>query len=187
MPVLHDYRCPQCRKVFEKMEAWDAEKTACECGAEAVRVFLSRREYRAQAFDPVLVFRDASGHYRFPGRNSGEVPKGYEPVFLRTTAEVRKFEKQMNAKERERYMIHKEREEATYREFLGSRRSELRQRIQHMSQFGRDFAEAAMRANDEAPSADHKFDPAFHIEAFSFDSSNRDPHTDRDSGFRGRK
>ena len=73
----------------------------------------------------------------------------------------------MNRAERERYMIHKEREDATYREFIASRRSELRQKMQHMSAFGRDLAECAMRENDNTPSVDHKFSAEFHLDAFS--------------------
>ncbi len=180
MPVVHDFRCPKCAKVFESMVPWEQEEEACECGAQARRVFISRREYRAQSFDPVLVYRDRRGHFRFPGRNSGPVPAGYEPVLLHTTAEVRNFERQMNQTERDRYMVHQERQEATYREFISSRRSELRQRLHHMSPYGRAIAEAAIRQNDNTPSCDTRFDAQFHLEAFSFDASNRDAQNDRD-------
>jgi hypothetical protein len=178
--VLHDHQCPVCGKVFEKMVNWDEERTPCACGQMATRVFLSKRAYRAQAFDPVLVYRDRSGHHRFPGRNSGQVPKGYEPIYLKTTSDVRRFEKQMNQAERERYFTHKERTEKAFAEPLKYGREHLRQAMQRMSPLGRDLAEAAMRANDNADGVDTKFNPEFHLNAFSFDSSNRDSHYDRD-------
>lgn len=178
--ILHDFKCGSCSKVFERTVSWDTEATPCDCGSEAARVFISRREYRAQAFDPVLVYRDKSGHVRFPGRNEGVTPKGYEPVYLRTSTDVRKFERQMNQKERERYFDHKERHEARFAEWTSSARSELRQKMQSMTPAGRALAEAAMRENDSKPSVDTRFDPGFHIDAFSFDSSNREGHYDRD-------
>jgi hypothetical protein len=178
--VYHDFRCKQCGKVFERRVSWDSDTIPCECGSEALRVFISHREYRAQSFDPVLIYRDKSGHTRFPGRNQGTVPDGYEPVYLRTTAEVRKFEREMNSKERERYFAHKERQEKRFEPWLANARSELRQKMQLMSPRGRDLAEAAMRENDRQATVDTRFDPAFRLEAFSQNAGNRDACYDRD-------
>lgn len=178
--ILHDFRCGHCGKVFEKRVQWNDDEAACECGKMAPRVFISRREYRAQSFDPVLIFRDASGHYRYPGRNSEAPPAGYEAVYLRTTSEVRKFEREINRKERERYFAHKERNEKRFEQWTKEARSELRQKMQHMSPYGRALAEAAMRQNDSQPSVNTRFDPQFRIEAFSQDASNREAQYDRD-------
>lgn len=134
----------------------------------------------AQSFDPVLVYRDASGHVRFPGRNSGPAPKGYEPVYLRTRREVDRFTQSMNTRERERYFRHKERSEAAFATFLSDARSALRQRMQHMSPAGRALAEAAMRTHDRQPDVNPNFDPGCHFEAFEYDASNRDAQRDRD-------
>jgi hypothetical protein len=178
--ILHDFKCPHCGKVFERMVNWDVERTRCYCGDEALRIFISRREYRAQAFDPVLVFRDGSGHYRYPGRNNERAPDGYEPVYLRTTSEVRKFEREINKRERERYFAHKERNEKRFEQWQKEARSELRQKMQHMTPYGRALAEAAMQQNDREPSVNHHFDPQFRLEAFSQDASNRERQYDRD-------
>ena len=185
--VLHDFRCPHCEKVFEKMVAWDVETNPCECGKEAKRVFISHREYRAQSFDPVLVYKDKDGNIKFPGRNEGRTPEGYEPVYLRTTSEVRSFERQMNQRERERYFQHKEKVDGNFAPILSARRRELYSRMQQMSEAGRDFARTAIRDSDERPSVNTRFDPGFHIEAFSNNSSNRAEWRDRDTGQRGRK
>lgn len=180
MPVLHDHRCGKCGKVFEKMVPWEQEQVTCECGGTASRIFISRREYRAQSFDPVLIYRDKSGHVRFPGRNQGVAPKGYEAVYLRTTQEVRNFERRMNESERKRYFEHKERQEMRFSEWTKSARSELRQKMQHMSEYGRAIAQAAMDANDRESGVNTRWEPGFHLEAFSVDSSNREAQYDRD-------
>lgn len=162
------------------MVQWDEEQVKCDCGSMASRIFISHREYRAQSFDPVLVFRDKSGHYRYPGRNSERAPKGYEPIYLRTGSEVRKFEREINQSERKRYFEHKERQEKRFEPWLKSSRSDLRQRMQSMSEYGKEIAAAAMMENDRNSGIDYRFDPQFHVNAFSFDASNREFQTDRD-------
>lgn len=162
------------------MVPWDTETVECDCGQTAKLTFTSPREYRAQPFDPVLIYRDRSGHVRFPGRNSGPVPKGYEPVYLRTRSEVDKFTKSMNARERERYFRHQERHEARFAQWTANARSELRQKMQHMSPAGRALAEAAMRDRDHSSNVDTGFDPGCHFEAFEYDASNREAQRDRD-------
>ena len=178
--ILHDFRCPKCG-LFERMVDWQTEEVAHECGEKASRVFLPARTHKAQAFEPVLVYRDRSGHLRFPGRTGNRAPKGYEAVYLRTTQEVRSLEKQMNQSERRRYMESKERESAFFDPILKQARSDLRQKMQQFSPAGREFAQLAMRENDAKPSVDTRFDPGFHLEAFSNDSSNREPWNDRDA------
>lgn len=180
MPIMHDFRCP-CGTLFERMVAWNTERIRHDCGRLASRVFTSSRRSQAQPFDPVLVYRDRSGHIRFPGRSSGKVPKGYEPVYLKTTSQVRSFERQMNAKERERYMQSKEREARQFDPMISRSRSELRQKMHHFSPAGRELAEVAMRENDSSSSINMKFDAEFRLDAFSDDASNREPWNDRDA------
>lgn len=188
MAVLHDFRCRRCGKVFERSVDWNVDSVSCrECGGNSDRVFISSREYRAQAFEPVLVYRDKSGHIRFPGRNQGVTPKGYEAVYLRTSTDVRKFERQMNARERERYFEHKERHERRFEEWTRNARSELRQKMQHMSPAGRALAEAAMREGDRDSGVDMRFDAGFHLNAFAYDSGSREAWIDKDNGYKPRK
>lgn len=178
--VMHDFSCPDCG-IFERMVDWQTEEVTHECGKQASRVFVTRRTYRAQAFDPVLVFKDQSGHYRFPGRNRARIPAGYEPVYLRSSAEVRRFEKSVNANERNRYMQAKERESRFFDPLLSQSRSDLRQKMQRFSPAGRALAETAMRENDRKSSVDYRFDAGFHLEAFSNDASNRERWNDKDA------
>jgi hypothetical protein len=57
--------------------------------------------------------------------------------------------------------------------------------MRHMSQYGQDFARAAMAANDNRPRG--RFDPGFHVEVMHYDSSNREAHRDARTEWRGRK
>lgn len=170
MSVLHDFRCEQ-GHIFDKMVPWDHDDSICPaCGARAVRVFLPRHR-NAQNFDPVVIFRGPKGKVRFPGRSDAPTPQGYERVELRTSHEVHKFEREMNAKEMSKYQNRQEREERCYEPFHSAMRSQLRAHAQHFSQQGRDFAELAMRENNNRPR--ERFDPGFHIEAFHYNMGRR--------------
>jgi hypothetical protein len=54
---------------------------------------LPRRDAQWSDRDAVVVFRDAQGHIRYPGRNDAIPPRGYEKVVMRSMHEVRQFEK----------------------------------------------------------------------------------------------
>jgi hypothetical protein len=58
------------------------------------------------------------------------------------------------------------------------------------SGLGRKFAEVAMAKSDQRPSLSQKackFEPNFHVQAFSMDSGNRLPFNDVDTGLKDRK
>lgn len=139
----------------------------------------------SQTFDPVVIHRDAAGNVRFPASPDSPVPSGFAKVELRTVHEVRKFEREVNGKERARWDEHRERVARAAEESTRARRSELLDAMQHMSPYGRDFARQAMDANDRKSAG--SYDAGFHIEAFSQDSSNRAPHRDERTGWRARR
>src|SRR5512146_2376325 len=99
MSVLHDFKCSHCGNLFEHMVPSDFELAPrCpECKGKSSLVFLPKRQ-NAQNFDPVVIFRGPKGKVRFPGRANAPTPKGYERVELRTSHEIHKFEREMNAK-----------------------------------------------------------------------------------------
>ncbi len=144
------------------------------------------RDSPAQRFDPIVVhYNPVTKQYRFPGAGDAPAPKGFERQELRNFSEVRRFQKRWNESERKRV------ERVVYSDLAridaidAQNRPELRQAMQHMSPYQRDFAEVAMRANDAR--RPKMFDPGVHIEAMEFDASNRDEHRDARTGWRGRK
>lgn len=151
-----------------------------ECGAKTVQIFLPQST-RWQV-DPVVVFRAPDGTFRFPGDPTGPYANrcqrdGLERIELRSAAEVRRFEHVMNQREYARTARRVERAQQAREERESVNRSELRRLMPQMTEFGRSLARAAQRRNDEKPREKAR-DPGFHVEAFSYDRSNREESRD---------
>jgi|SRR2546426_12404272 len=127
------------------------------------------RPSNAARFEPVLIFRDSDGQFRFPGSSKEPTPKGSERIELRTTAQVRRFEREMSARQKRQAESKMERRDAFFSELQRRNRSELRQQMQHMSARGREFAEMAIARNNAKSFSvrARKFDPKFRVVAFS--------------------
>jgi len=163
--VRHDFRCHGCGNVFEKAVAsnFKSSPRCPECKGKTDLIYLPRRQ-DAQHFSPVVIFRGPNGKVRFPGDSDAPTPKGYKREELRTSYAVHKFEREMNQREISRYQNRQEREERCYEPFHAAMRSQLRAHARHFSPLGRDFAETAMRENNNRTR--RSYDPGFHIEAF---------------------
>jgi len=118
----------------------------------------------AQRFKPVVIFKDLQGHVKFPGRDTDPTPADYERVEITDSRAVARFEREMNGNEKREYERNREAESAVYAEVESRNRSELRSQMQRMSPQGRDFAQAAIDANNAR--REGRFDPGFHIDAF---------------------
>ena len=140
----------------------------------------------AQRFDPIVVhWNPATQSYRFPGSADAQMPSGFVKKELRNFSEVRRFQRHWNTLERARVDRVVSRDIARIDALDAKNRPELRQAMQHMDPYMRDFAELSMRMNDmKRPKM---FEPNCHIEAMEFDSSNREEHRDARTGWRGRK
>lgn len=168
--IVHFFKCRR-EHLHELWCRWDEETKECPtCGEPARMIFLPKGQ-NAQNFDPVVIFRGPKGKIRFPGRSDAPTPKGYERVELRTSHQVHKFEREMNAKETSLYQAKQEREERCVEPFKSSLRSQLRGYAKHFSQYGRDFVETAIRENNS--SRNGTYDPGFHIEAFHYNMGRR--------------
>lgn len=121
--------CPQCRKISEQ-------------------VLLPQRG-RGEFANPVVIHVDSKGNYRFPGAPDAKCPPGFVKKELKTIRDIEHFERQFNAKLRSDSDRHHENEERAFAERRAQLRSELRQAMNHFSPAGRDFAQMAMRINDE--------------------------------------
>jgi hypothetical protein len=166
--------CPECGEEIE-IGDW----VFCPHGS-------TRPEY-AQRFEPVVIHRDAQGNIRTPGSIHAPVPAGFERVELRTAAEIRHFEREMNRRERSRGEDVRSREEQHWGAQKAASRSELFQAMRGMSNEGRDYARYAIEQGNQRRHRLASYDPGFHIEAFSQDASNREAHSDSRTGWKGRK
>jgi hypothetical protein len=139
----------------------------------------------AAGFDPVVIHRDAAGNIRYPANIHAPVPEGYQRVELRTVHEVRRFETEVNQRERAAADQHLSAREQQLSEKQAINRRELRTAMEGMSSFGRDFARHAMEhGNNRRPQTR---EVGFHLDVFSNDSSNREVHRDARTDWKGRK
>lgn len=141
--------------------------------------------YIALYGEPTIVHIDKNGNYRFPGAADAKVPKGYHKVELRTMQERERFEREVNRAESARAGLHREREDRAFAGYREAQRSELRSRMAHMSPLGRDFAMAAIKANNERRSK--SADPGFNMEIVHMDSQNRTDYRDERTGWKPRR
>ena len=134
--------------------------------------------------DAIVVYQAEDGSFRFPGDLSGPMTAQYERmgmtrVELRSATEVRRFESHINKGQREVDEMRCEHRERMQQVRESMTRSDLRQSMQGMSRRNRDLARAAMRQNDGKP-RERPRDGGFHVEALSFDHSNRMESRDPD-------
>src|SRR5689334_12957391 len=98
----------------------------------------------AQPFEAVAIFKNAEGHYIFPGRSSQKPPAGYERVELRTTVAVRKFEAEYGRiLKRERQAAYA-RNEAMFQTTRKPRLDKLRQEFPNLSPSQRAIAQRVL-------------------------------------------
>lgn len=169
-------KCPQCETDLNRNNSYVVrtnDETGLRCGSCMYLIDYDAPLFdrNAQGFDPVVVHRGPNGEIRYPGRADAAVPEGYQKVELRTGSEVHAFEREVNAKECSRYERYQEGREAAFADIQGRNRSDLRASMRNMSEFGRDFARAAIEQNNQKTLG--SFDPGFHLEAFHYDASNR--------------
>lgn len=149
-----------------------------------------------------VIHKDAKGNVRFPMHENAPIPKGYVKVEL-DTAGVRKLEREMNVRERAKYMEAKERESHYFGAMQARNRRDLRTAIEtgrigvrgadgkmrtvEFSEFDKDFARFAMEQNNQRSGYDKGFEAGFNVEALSYDSSNREEYRDILNDWKGRK
>ncbi len=176
----------------------DADHPCPKCGHVSIRGFLPTH-VSASNVEPIIVFKDEKGEYRYPGDPSGlsaanYAKLGYERVELRGWADVRRFEKDVNTRQGSEIARRVERQLEVKEMEVKARRSEVinglrngfvvpefdergrptgRNKTIHMSAVGADILRASMERNDGKPRA-HVFDAGFHSDVYANDRSNRD-------------
>lgn len=168
----------------------------------------------AAPFKAPVVFRAKDGTYRFPGSTNSKETKrlermGMERIELNTTSKIRRFERQMNAMENTKhqqfiagqnavfYAKQKESRDAMRAAIATGRmvmvdsekgsKTYGRKYVGEVSEMQKDIMRQAMEHTDRTRPTGKGFDAGFNIQAFSYDSSNREEHRDVSTGWRGRK
>lgn len=206
MPLI-DVRClsESCgviREVFRHHSDWPKTPPCPNCEAETEQVHLPSH-MKASSVDPVVVYQAADGTYRFPPDiNSASTAmydqQGMTRIELRGFADVRRFEKHMNASELSNIRRRVERQQEQHEAQESARRSEIRRcmdqgfQIPEVDDKGRQtgrmqrvpvtprlraIMQAAIDQNDRK-GGPRVHAPGFHVEAYEYNRSNRDadPH-----------
>lgn len=193
----YDFKCTKCENIEERFMSQRAfvesnEQINCgECGEAATYVasFWYTSVANAQRFSPVVIHRDAEGNIRFPGNVNSPVPEGFEKVELRDFQQIRKFEKEVNDKERRKIDEHQGNKAKFLDHHLEGNREAMREIVSRFSPRGRRFYESMREVSEQKQKQfrGRANSPNFYIEAFSMDSSNRDGYHDGDYGKGSRK
>lgn len=174
-------------EVDRRIADYPSTPSCPECGADTVQIHLPRATQ--WTLDPVIVYRAADGSFTFPSDVNGSADhryaaQGLERIELRSAADVRRFESVMNKREYSRAARRVEIMHAQQEARQAVSRSELRRQMESMSERGRGLARAAIEMNNNKPKL-RPSESGFHVEAFSYDRSNR-PES-RDSEGRRRR
>lgn len=198
---MFDYICtsPDCGLHFEHYfhsSSPAPEESLCECGTVAKLTFEPSiamvRPYGAgdaQGFTPVVIHKDAHGKMRFPGSADAPCPPGFQRVELTTLSQVRALEREVNTSERSKSEFNRQAQRHVSQVEAKERRDKFLELSRNFSPRGKKFRDTIMEAKDirqgrlDRPVGE----PNFHVDAFSFDSSNRERHSDQRTGWRGRK
>lgn len=167
-------------EVMRPLADWPHTPKCPECGAPTTQVHVPPPPRHAP--DPVVVFRAPDGGFRFPGDPNGAsaaryAREGFERIELRSAQDVRRFETVMNRHELSRAQRRVEHQQQFREQREKHLRGELRQKMQSMSERGRELARVVMRQNDHKP-RERARDANFHVEVYSQDRSNRDESRD---------
>ena len=94
-----DWRCACGREIVDAL-ADERETRNCLCGLPMEQIWWRTRTRSGEWDDAnaVLVFRDAAGNVRYPGRTDAPCPAGFEPVRLRSLRAVERFEREHNVR-----------------------------------------------------------------------------------------
>lgn len=106
-----------------------------------------------------VYYKNAQGKIITPWTKDGRPPKGYQRVEARGGAELRRFEREMNQREKDRHDDHIERRERVYEPQIKAAREDLMRSLK--TDFGRQLAREAIERNNQR-SRTRNYEAGFH-------------------------
>ncbi len=207
MPA-YDYKCQECLTVREEFHRYPPPETVkCPCGNDCdyYPTFYYNSPTRAQRFDPVVIHRAEDGTIRYPGRADAPVPEGFQKVELTDYSQVRAFERSIEGQQAEVAAGWRE----TRQKFLDGQLKANREAVDAIARGGawqgadengkeitrHGLTPAGLRflermreaSKDRQAQGPKATSPAFYLDAFSNNSSNREDYHNEHGGFGGRK
>jgi hypothetical protein len=164
-----------------EFEAAGVKFVTAHCSERTEQTYTPERP-KNWAIQAVVVHLGKDGAVRFPAHVNAPVPKGFNRVELRSLGEIEQFERRVNAKLSAEAAIHIENEERHFSILRDQSRSDLRQRMQSMSLAGKAFAQFCIEENNRCQRKSS--DVGFHLNILHFNSSNREAHNDKETGWK---
>lgn len=196
MPMV-DYLCETCGTRFEHFFHSDIpEAQICEsdtCANIAWRVYSMPGEFRplnASRFDPIVVWvnNENPDIVSVPGRSNEPVQSGYHAVHITDMRMADKMAAHINNISLRDAINQRAMEKEYWNEKTKDRRDSIRARIggdQRRQALFAKVCEFVDRKRDRRYSK--PLDPKGHFQALSFNSSNRQGYSDRDTGWKERR
>lgn len=145
----------------------------------------------AQSFTPLVVDRDPlTGAICYPGASTDPTPEGYVRDVFTTIEQVDRFCRTQSDEETARRRENIQAEKDYWDNRIRERREYVREEMKRRGFKGKGF-EAVTRLLDARREAKYaqllKREVNIFSDVFSYDSSNREPHSDQSTGWRNRK
>ena len=183
MPA-YDYKCEKCGRVKEYFfKPMPPSMVICADGNCSGNALYSPSFYytsqTAQRFAPVVVHKDAEGNVRFPGHADAPLPPGFHKVELTDFHQIRKFEKEVNQRDKERASKFHEAKSFLLDGQLKENRRVMAGLVKNFTPRGKEFyARMQEVSKRKQQTSGRPIDPGFYIEAFTQDSTNRQGYRD---------
>ena len=187
---MYDYRCPE-EHVFESLEKVGTSFLPClECFRYAYKVILKAPAYRQGNANRLnmVVHQNEAGEYSFPGDPKAPTAEGFQRVEISDVSHARRIEQDMSRREHVKAQEHQHETSQYYDAVRKREQDDLRSIMGDFSPKGKRFAEAALKdqANkSQERSAKPTKGGACYFEALSFDKTNREPHRDANTDWKG--
>ncbi len=116
------------------------------CGPSGHTTVYSRN---AQQGDATVVFRNAKGEYRFPGRGTDRIPRGFVKVELTTQRERDRFEREFGAQQTAllREKLHNDAKERD--DTFAAHRDNLKRIKENGNEYTKRFVDACLKRQEE--------------------------------------
>ncbi len=187
---MYDWKCTN-GHIFESLESLNLCHNPCiVCGAWASKVFLKAPAYRRGNANRLnmVVHQNEAGEYSFPGDPKAPTAEGFERVEIADVSHARRIEKDMTDREHLKTQEHQHETSQYYDAVRKQEQDDLRSIMGDFSPKGKQFAEAALmdQANkSQERSAKPTKESACYFEALSMDKTNREPHRDANTDWKG--
>lgn len=195
---FYDFTCssPSCLSVKEHFLSYSALSNPIPCHLCSSPTHYTPTFGRAtdsQRFSPIVIHQDAHGNISYPGSSSDPTPAGYQRIEITSLRQADNFVSRVNNEENARRRDNLYAEQSVWDQRTKERQERIdahirthsiNPKVRQLMDFVRTKT-SERRAKQFQAQLNRGVN--FHVQALSFDASNRQPYNGPDTSFRGRK